>query len=458
MTEESTGSPAAAPVPERRCQNCGAVLLGEHCHACGQPTKGLVRHFSSIIGDFLDSVFELDSRILRTLGPLLLKPGFLTNEYFDGRRVRYVSPVRLFVFLSIFAFFAAQWSFDLSEDDGPEVRVGTADEITGPRGRDRILQAATPEEVLAARDQILAELERTRAETVDIPGLSLGLEAAQRAIVAAADERIAELERERRSAAEQRRDEAATAAAEDAGEATGKATGEAADDPAGEATGEREGDAIDEAGAGPAAMDEGVPAPAPAPSPGSEQGPTIQFNAHPWHPVDNPVRISWLPEGINRRINNYVGRAQDNIARIQEDPNLLKDGFLSAVPTTLFILLPLFAVLLKIVYLFKRRLYMEHLIVALHSHSFLCAALLLVLLLDALSSWSAGLPWLSWPLGWLEVLLMAWMPLYLLLMQKRVYRQGWIMTLFKYSLLGTCYLFLVSFGAAFALLLSLVQM
>ena len=48
--------------------------------------------------------------------------------------------------------------------------------------------------------------------------------------------------------------------------------------------------------------------------------------------------------------------------------------------------------------------------------------------------------------------------LYLLLMQKRVYRQGWIMTLLKYCVLGTCYLVLISFGATFALLASLVNM
>ena len=63
--------------------------------------KGLVRHFSSIIGDFLDSVFNIDARVFRTLWPLFAKPGYLSCEYFAGHRVRYVSPVRLFVFLSI---------------------------------------------------------------------------------------------------------------------------------------------------------------------------------------------------------------------------------------------------------------------------------------------------------------------------------------------------------------------
>ena len=66
----------------RVCGNCGTELLGETCYRCGQPTKGLVRQFSSIIGDFLDTVLNIDTRVFRTLGPLIVKPGFLTQEYF----------------------------------------------------------------------------------------------------------------------------------------------------------------------------------------------------------------------------------------------------------------------------------------------------------------------------------------------------------------------------------------
>jgi hypothetical protein len=43
-------------------------------------------------------------------------------------------------------------------------------------------------------------------------------------------------------------------------------------------------------------------------------------------------------------------------------------------------------------------------------------------------------------------------------MQKRVYRQGWIMTLLKYCVLGTCYLVLISFGATASLMASLVNL
>jgi len=132
---------------------------------------------------------------------------------------------------------------------------------------------------------------------------------------------------------------------------------------------------------------------------------------------------------------------------------------LSTVPTTLFVMLPLFALMLKIAYAFKRRLYMEHLIVALHSHAFLCLSLLLLFLLmalqDAIGATQGPVRSLI-RLG--EVALGIWMPLYLLIMQKRVYGQGWTMTLLKYCVLGLCYTVLLSIGAAFTMLAGLVWM
>ena len=88
MSEPNATTDAPELARPRRCENCGAQLLGEHCYSCGQSTRGLVRHFSSIMGDFFDTVLNIDSRVLRTVGPLFLKPGFLTLEYFAGRRVR----------------------------------------------------------------------------------------------------------------------------------------------------------------------------------------------------------------------------------------------------------------------------------------------------------------------------------------------------------------------------------
>jgi hypothetical protein len=378
MSATDTAMDRAAP--PRRCQNCGEALLGEHCYACGQPVKGLVRHFSSIIGDFLDSVFELDSRTLRTLGPLLFKPGDLSNEYFEGRRVRYVSPVRLMVFTSIVAFFAAQLTFDIGGANG-EATAST-------RG---IGGATSTEEVIRNRDEVLAELRRELAKLEEGPRsrvLRATLESAQRKVIASAERRRTEIER---------------------------------------------------------ALAEGRPV-----TPRVEN--QISFGPDgPWNRDTNPLIVEELPPAANEWLNDIIARGQKNIARVQEDPNLLKDAVLSVLPSTLFVLLPLFAVLLKLAYLFKRRLYMEHLIVALHSHSFLSMALLLAILTEAVKGWTGVAA-----LGWIETAVLAWMPLYLLLMQKRVYRQGWPLTLIKFALIGTLYLSMLGVGVALTVIASLV--
>jgi len=121
-------------------------------------------------------------------------------------------------------------------------------------------------------------------------------------------------------------------------------------------------------------------------------------------------------------------------------------------------ILPLFALLLKLFYLFKRRLFMEHLIVALHSHSFLCLAILVQVLLSQLSALTAALPLLPWLFGAAGVALWVWIPLYLLVAQKRIYAQGWPMTLWKYFLLGNCYVFLLTFGVVLNLFLALATL
>ena len=93
------------------------------------------------------------------------------------------------------------------------------------------------------------------------------------------------------------------------------------------------------------------------------------------------------------------------------------------------------------------------------AHAFLCLAQLLVLAVRALEIWLApdgGA--LASVFGWIEALLLIWMPLYLLLMQKRVYQQGWTMTALKYFVLGTCYVVLLSFAILASMAIGLVAM
>jgi hypothetical protein len=417
-------APYVPPARVRRCENCGTPLLGEHCYACGQPTKGLIRQFGTILGDFFDTVFNIDSRVLRSLGPLLVFPGRLTLEYFEGHRIRYVSPVRLFVFLSLLAFLAAQWSLNINGDGGPGIHIGEGkgDSIDG---------AKTREEVIAARDRAIAEFERAKREGAKVPGLATGMDAAAREIRAEAAARIKEIEAE----------EAANArvpAKPSSAQRTAPPGGPALPPPGeGLPPGHRgEGLVVDD--------DDG----------------NLRFNGRVWDPKTNPLTVGWLPAAANTQLNAWIGKAKGNIERLKkdEDKNWIKDAFLGVVPTVLILLLPLFALLLKVMYLFKRRLYMEHLVVALHSHAFICLVLLLQSLLTLLEG-AVAAPGGAFAgvFGFVEGALWLWMPLYLLLMQKRVYGQGWIMTLLKFGTIGMAYFFLLLGGGLAAVFITLVR-
>lgn len=371
--------PTTPDATQPACQNCGAPLLGPHCYACGQPVHGLVRRFSTVMGDFLDSVLNIDSRIVHTLWPLFAKPGYLSLEYFAGRRVRYVSPVRLFVFLSIVTFFVARMV--VPDGDTFQVHEDSADLMA---------KATTVAEVSRLRDSVLSGLDAARQATPT---------AHARAKIEAQETKIREKAQARI-------------------------------------------DALQEA----AAHHEPPPVV-------DEDTTNIEFDGKPWDPNTHPAHIGWWPDFANAWLNREIGHAQSNIGRMKKDPAVFKDAALGAIPSTLFILLPLFALMLKVLYAFKRRLYMEHLIVALHSHAFLCLALLGVFLLMALA---AAVPALTPLTTLLRIGLFVWMPVYLLLMQKRIYGQGWTMTLLKYCTLGFCYLFLLSIGAVITVLVSVV--
>ena len=395
MNDTAAPATETAEPPPATCRNCGSTLHGPHCYACGQPVKGLVRPLGNLFGDLLDSVFNIDTRVLRTIPPLFAKPGFLTTEYFAGRQVRYVTPVRLFFFLAIITFFFAQLTTDVGSDI---VQVNVEDSNDNDNDNDDIGSASTVAEVEKARDARLANLAAAKARMANTPaktGIG-GIEAGEAQVRATATERIRQL---------------------------------------------REAQAKGE-----------------APPPPMQDSFNFKVNGERWDRQKNPLD-TWGPGFVDGWVNDQIARANGNIQRLKKDRTAFKDAVLSAVPTTLFVLVPVFALMLKLAFVFKRRLYMEHIVVALHSHAFLCLDLLLVLLVRALESWVAPNPGaLASGFAWIEGLLILWMPIYLLIMQKRVYAQGWPMTLLKYWLLGTCYTVLLSFAIAASMAIGLVAM
>lgn len=192
----------------------------------------------------------------------------------------------------------------------------------------------------------------------------------------------------------------------------------------------------------------------PPPPPG-QQG---MSDAIDWDAQKNPIRIGWLPDFANRWLTAEAAQGKRNLSRIQQNPELFTRAFFGAMPKALFVLVPLFALLLKLAYLRSGRQYLEHLVVALYSHSWLLLDLLAIGVLNLLGDWlKPHAEWAAIGLGWLSALLWWAMPVYLLLMQKRVYGQGWGKTLLKYLALGSIYLFLVAIAALALVVYSVVH-
>ena len=96
-TERVTGS----------CLNCGSELRGRFCSACGQRAISPYPTVGEMIGDAWQELSGYDGRFARTFRLLLGRPGGLTVDTLEGRRARYISPIRLYLAASLAYFLVA---------------------------------------------------------------------------------------------------------------------------------------------------------------------------------------------------------------------------------------------------------------------------------------------------------------------------------------------------------------
>ncbi|MGK0370703.1 MAG: hypothetical protein ACJAW1_000944 [Glaciecola sp.] len=175
---------------------------------------------------------------------------------------------------------------------------------------------------------------------------------------------------------------------------------------------------------------------------------------------DGTVSFPFLTAEKNEILNGIAAQLEEKASNaLQGDTGPLLEQIINMLPQLMFVLLPLFAGLLKIMYFFSKRLYMEHLTVALHSHSFIFIFILLLELIEMLqgqvpNNWQ----WLDTSLNIVSSCLLAWMPIYLFIMQKRVFKQGYILTAVKYAVIGMAYAGLVSITGLIAFFWGLMNM
>ena len=135
------------------CLNCGTALNGSFCSACGQRAVPPDPSVAELAGDAWQELSGYDGRIAATARGLL-RPGYLTREYVAGRRARYLSPVRLYLIVSVVYFLAASAT--------PATMNARSGQVTAPGGLQIGVSGSAKGVELTAeeRAQLLASVEK----------------------------------------------------------------------------------------------------------------------------------------------------------------------------------------------------------------------------------------------------------------------------------------------------------
>jgi Protein of unknown function (DUF3667) len=88
------------------CRSCGNSFTGDYCNECGEKIlRPSDRSFKTFLSNILIAVTFADSKMIKTLWLVLKKPGFVSKEFANGRRVNYLKPISLFFVLNLIYFF-----------------------------------------------------------------------------------------------------------------------------------------------------------------------------------------------------------------------------------------------------------------------------------------------------------------------------------------------------------------
>ena len=160
-----------------------------------------------------------------------------------------------------------------------------------------------------------------------------------------------------------------------------------------------------------------------------EGGNTFNFFSTP---DSDDVVSTWVNEKLEEKREKLV----------KENPQVTVDRIFNKLedllPNALILFLPLFALIMKILYMFKRVLYFDHLIFALHFQTWLMG---MILIIYGLSQHSAQWAWLT-----------ALIPIYLAIAQKKVYQQTYWLVIPKTFLITIIYLVVASICGAMAMM------
>jgi hypothetical protein len=93
------------PLTAHTCKSCDNAFAGLYCNLCGEKViEPQDRKFKSFISTVLIATTFVDNKFIKSLWSAIRNPGFLSREYVDGRRVKYMRPLQMFFILNLVYF------------------------------------------------------------------------------------------------------------------------------------------------------------------------------------------------------------------------------------------------------------------------------------------------------------------------------------------------------------------
>jgi len=90
----------------KQCPNCNHDFNKDFdfCPYCGQRNKEIKLGIKYLVDDFLSGSFNIDSKFFLTFRYLITKPAFITKEFLEGKRAKYITPIRIYLLVSLVFF------------------------------------------------------------------------------------------------------------------------------------------------------------------------------------------------------------------------------------------------------------------------------------------------------------------------------------------------------------------
>lgn len=388
---------------ENNCLNCGSIVQGRFCGQCGQENIAPRESVWHLVTHFFYDITHFDGKFFSALRFLIFKPGFLTAEYVKGRRASYLHPIRMYVFTSAFFFLIYFTFFGGHSEQTKERQKGLKEELAikeeGLQGLREILMKSSDTTLRAAASKTKAQYEKDISKLKD----SLRMQ-------------------------------------------------EAAD-----AAGERQKVLHDSVILGLPGNIQPIldSAQAQTGNESNEKGFEINAESVEWFRNEETYRAvqenlprnkrnGLITRAITEKLLHWHGQEETGDQKSME---VLMDKFKHSFPALLFVSLPLFALLLKMLYVRRKRFYyVDHGIFTIHTYCALFILMLLFYLLD-----SAYTKWHWWIFSILRSGVILYMFYYVYRAMRNFYGQGRLKTLLKYfllswmTLLGMTFLIIIFF-------------